>query len=346
MGPASSAKITSAPAPFRRFGGRFAIAILACVALGVTAAQSGAQSIDELNSQIDAAKQEAQALGAQIDATSNELAAAQQRAITAAQREAELNSLLAKAQAEERRLQVAVADAQARLVAARHQLGRSRNALSNRLVDIYRSGMPDTATLILDSDGFDDLATRAEYLKRIEEADASLVDRVRTTRDAVADRLAEVQKAEARASEHSAKVEAARDEIAAVRASAEADAAHLEALRAQRQAAIETLQSKVGEWTEQVQKLERISERQAQSEVQQWFGDWAIPYAIVMCESGGDFTAVNPSSGAGGAYQILPSTWHLYGGHGLPQDASPAEQSRIAAMIWADSGASAWECAQ
>ena len=91
---------------------------------------------------------------------------------------------------------------------------------------------------------------------------------------------------------------------------------------------------------------ERVSERQAQSEVQQWFGDWAIPAAIVMCESGGDFTAVNPSSGAGGAYQILPSTWELYGGHGLPQDASPAEQSRIAAMIWADSGASAWECAQ
>jgi septal ring factor EnvC (AmiA/AmiB activator) len=320
--------------------------ILACVALGLTAAQSGAQSIDELNSQIDAAKREAQALGAQIDAATNELAAAQQRAIEAAQREAELNSLLAQAEAKERRLQAAVADAQTRLAAARRQLTRSRNALSNRLVDIYRSGMPDTTTLILDSDGFDDLATRAEYLKRVEEADASLVGRVRATRDAVSDRLAEVQAAEARASVHTDKVEAARDEITAVRANAEADAAALADLRAQRQAAIESLQSKVGEWTKQVQKLERISEREAQGEVQQWFGDWAIPYAIVMCESGGDFTAVNPSSGAGGAYQILPSTWHLYGGEGLPQDASPAEQSRIAAMIWADSGAAAWECAQ
>ncbi len=35
-----------------------------------------------------------------------------------------------------------------------------------------------------------------------------------------------------------------------------------------------------------------------------------------MCESGGDYGAVNPSSGAGGAYQILPSTWALYGGKG------------------------------
>ena len=65
-----------------------------------------------------------------------------------------------------------------------------------------------------------------------------------------------------------------------------------------------------------------------------------------MCESGGNFSAVNSSSGAGGAYQILPSTWRLYGGSGAPQDASPAEQSRIAAQIWADSGPGAWVCAQ
>ncbi len=57
-----------------------------------------------------------------------------------------------------------------------------------------------------------------------------------------------------------------------------------------------------------------------------------------MCESGGNYGAVNPSSGAGGAYQILPSTWELYGGKGEPQNAPKAEQDRIAAEIWADSG--------
>ena len=49
-----------------------------------------------------------------------------------------------------------------------------------------------------------------------------------------------------------------------------------------------------------------------------------------MCESGGNYSAVNPSSGAGGAYQILPSTWELYGGQGEPQNAPKAEQDRIA----------------
>ena len=57
-----------------------------------------------------------------------------------------------------------------------------------------------------------------------------------------------------------------------------------------------------------------------------------------MCESGGDYGAVNPSSGAGGAYQILPSTWELYGGQGAPQDAPKAEQDRSPREIWADSG--------
>ena len=64
-----------------------------------------------------------------------------------------------------------------------------------------------------------------------------------------------------------------------------------------------------------------------------------------MCESGGNYGALNASSGAGGAYQIIPSTWRAYGGTGLPHQAPKAEQDRIAAAIWADVGASAWSCA-
>ena len=73
-------------------------------------------------------------------------------------------------------------------------------------------------------------------------------------------------------------------------------------------------------------------------------GGYSIPASIVMCESGGSYSAYNPSSGAGGAYQILPSTWAAYGGTGSPQTAPPAEQNAIAAKIWAASGPSAWSC--
>jgi hypothetical protein len=71
---------------------------------------------------------------------------------------------------------------------------------------------------------------------------------------------------------------------------------------------------------------------------------YSIPSSIVQCESGGDWGAVNSSSGAAGAYQILPSTWAAYGGTGSPEDASPAEQSAIAARIYATQGPSAWTC--
>jgi peptidoglycan hydrolase-like protein with peptidoglycan-binding domain len=71
---------------------------------------------------------------------------------------------------------------------------------------------------------------------------------------------------------------------------------------------------------------------------------YSIPAEIVQCESGGNYAAVNPQSGAGGAYQILPSTWQAYGGQGSPQNAPKAEQDRIAAQIYAQQGRSAWSC--
>ena len=150
------------------------------------------------------------------------------------------------------------------------------------------------------------------------------------------------------------RVAVARDQIASVRANAEAQAAQLDQARAQEAAAVSSLRSQVAGWEQQVTQLQEVQAQQsqqaaaaqAQQTVSSWVGQWAIPQAIVMCESGGNFNAVNPSSGAGGAYQILPSTWRLYGGCGAPQDASPQQQSQVAAQIWADSGSSAWECAQ
>jgi hypothetical protein len=68
-------------------------------------------------------------------------------------------------------------------------------------------------------------------------------------------------------------------------------------------------------------------------------GTWGC---IIQHESGGNPRAVNASSGAGGLFQFLPSSWTLYGGSGLPQNATVQEQWRIANNAYARSGFSPW----
>jgi small-conductance mechanosensitive channel len=324
---------------------RALIVLAAGLALAIPIARAGAQSVEGLNSKIESARAEAEELGAAVQSATDALAAARARAEQAAAREQELAEVLAEGRERAAELAEQVEEARAELHAVRERFRRAQDALAERLVAIYKSNDPVGIDVLLDSKGFDDLATRADLLTRIQEADRVLVERVRELRAALDAELARVEEAKAEADAFNARVESARAEIAGVRDRALAEAAELQEARAAQLAAIEGLQSRIGRWTKQVQELEQVSEQEARRQVANWVGDWAIPEAIVMCESGGNFNALNPSSGAGGAYQILPSTWKAYGGKGLPHQASPAEQHAIAAQIWADSGASAWVCA-
>jgi hypothetical protein len=63
---------------------------------------------------------------------------------------------------------------------------------------------------------------------------------------------------------------------------------------------------------------------------------------VIARESGGNASAVNASSGAGGLYGFLPSTWAALGHSGLPENASVAEQNAAFAQQYAQSGTAAW----
>jgi resuscitation-promoting factor RpfC len=63
---------------------------------------------------------------------------------------------------------------------------------------------------------------------------------------------------------------------------------------------------------------------------------------VIQAESGGNASAVNGSSGAGGLYGFLPSTWQALGHSGLPENASVAEQNQAFQQEYAQSGSSAW----
>jgi LysM repeat protein len=58
-------------------------------------------------------------------------------------------------------------------------------------------------------------------------------------------------------------------------------------------------------------------------------------------ESGGNY-AENTGNGFYGAYQFTIGTWESVGGHGLPSDASPAEQDMRAQMLYNERGCEPW----
>jgi septal ring factor EnvC (AmiA/AmiB activator) len=330
------------------------VALVLVLAPGARAADRG-----KLEARLTSGREEASALAGELQASQAELASAEAEATQAERHEERLSGLLAEGEAREARLSAEVAATRQRLAVEKARLSRSHTALAERVVEIYESGVPETSDLIFGDGDYEELVTRDTYLREINEADSALAQRVGETRDAVRREVALVAAARRKALVYDERVAAAREEIAVVREAAAVSAAHLAEVSGAREASLSQLKGDIASWVSDVKAIRAAEARarreaeeseaeanaSAEEEVGRWLGGpYSIPTYIVMCESGGNYSAINPSSGAGGAYQILPSTWELYGGQGEPQNAPKAEQDRIAAEIWADSGAGAWVC--
>jgi predicted nucleic acid-binding Zn-ribbon protein len=327
------------------------IALIAALA-GTLLVPAGAAhaSIGSLQAQVDNARAQARQLAGTVQVRNAQYQAAAADASAASRRLAAIEAELANGRARVARLQARVAVATARLRAAQARLRREQGVLAGRLVAIYKSGVPSVTSLLLDSTSFSDLLTRESYMKRIDDADSALVHRVQDLRNRVRAALVQVKALRAAAQAEVDRIAAARAQAAQARAAAATKAAAAQRARASAQSALSDLHSRIAGWTAQVAALQRAMGQggSAAGTVQQWFGDFAIPQSIVMCESGGNYGAVNPNSGAGGAYQFLPSTYQGLGGkYGSPQNAPKWEQDRLAAKLWAGGrGAGNWECAK
>ncbi len=310
------------------------------------APRAGAAGAEALELKLASARDEAGSLAADLRQSQERLAVAEGEAATAAAREERLSSLLSEGRERAAELSQKLKATREQLAVEKARLRRSREALAERLVAIYEAGTPSTTSLIFGSGDYQELITRADYLRAIEESDSALAARVEQVANEVRHEAELVAELEARAIAYNERLAAARSEIAAVRAAAQEAAARLQSLSAEREASLADLKSSIDTWVEELEAARAASRAEAEEEVGRWLGGpYSIPTYIVMCESGGNYSALNPSSGAGGAYQIIPSTWDLYGGQGEPQNAPKAEQDRIAAEIWTDSGGSAWVCA-
>ena len=62
---------------------------------------------------------------------------------------------------------------------------------------------------------------------------------------------------------------------------------------------------------------------------------------LAQCESGGNWS-INTGNGYYGGIQFNASTWHAFGGEGLPHQASKSEQIAVAERTLAAQGWNAW----
>jgi multidrug efflux pump subunit AcrA (membrane-fusion protein) len=218
---------------------------------------------------------------------------------------------------------------------------------------------PDLVTVVLKADGFDRLLEDLDFVKRVEDRNANLLQEVRIARREARRERALLAELEPRQRAAAAAVARRRDALATIRAAADRRRAALAQARAARLALLGDVRADRKRSQRQLTRLKRereaaarralrLLERQRDAAVTMVGpgGPWAIPYAIVECESGGQNLPPNFAT-ASGYYQFITSTWKGMGGSTKhAYQASKAEQDRLAARLWdGGRGARNWDCA-
>jgi peptidoglycan hydrolase CwlO-like protein len=308
-------------------------------------ASAGAQGEGTLRGRIHSGKaREHELLGAAARLGELQAKAAHEVAI--------LEGRLAAAQQDLDTAQANLAATQAKLDAARARVKRLRNRLaevrgklSGLLRERYMGGEPDFVTVVLQADGFPQLLETLSFVRRVQRADSNLLNLVRAARFDAGREQRALTLLEAKQRDQAQAVQARRDALAEITNGLRARRDMLARARAAR---LEALSHTRATRLKAEHELSRLlaARARAAAVASGPHGPWAIPWAIVQCESGGQNLPPNSAS-ASGYYQMLDSTWKGLGGS-TPHayQASKAEQDRLAARLWAGgAGRGNWVCA-
>lgn len=330
-------------------------------------------SLGQLHSQLGAVQAHESSLAASISSLSNLISSLDSQIALVESREAEVRAELARDRARLAAVQRALTRERELLAQLKARLARARMLLSRQLVSNYEQAKPNLVSVVLESNGFTDLLDKITYLKDAQQAQQAIIavtKQAKARADAAAAHLAALQDSDRQiTSETAQRVRA----LVGMNMLLHAKQGALQQARGAKQSALAAtrsrgaaLQAEIG----RVEAAQAAAERAAALAAQQQAaanagggggssggptpagptygpsGGWAIPYAIVLCESGGQNLTPN-YAGASGYYQIMPATWKLFGGAGpAAYLASKGEQDAVASRIWnGGAGASNWVCA-
>jgi septal ring factor EnvC (AmiA/AmiB activator) len=345
-----------------------AAALAAVLALALAAIDpahgTAAPSVGQLQSQLGAQQSQQQQLSSSIGSMNQLIDKLDSQISLVESREQAVADELASDRAKLKSVHGQLVVERALLVKLRAKLAAGRALLANQLVSGYEATQPTLVSIVLNSDGFQELLNQLNFLGRAEHQQKALVTATATAKQRAtqaAQRLADLQSTDRRIT-HAAVIQ--QRTLAGMNALLSSKQAALSKARAAQSAALAASRARSEALQHQISKVKAQQAAAAAAAAKASAedaadteptpptgpalgpnGGWAIPYSIVLCESGGQNDPPN-SAGASGYYQIIPSTWQEYGGTGPAAYLAPkSEQDAVARRIWEGAGPGAWDCA-
>lgn len=193
-------------------------------------------------------------------------------------------------QAELDRIQGNLRFQRARLVRLRSRTVQAREALANRLVELYQADRPDLVTVILSSKGFADLLERSEFMERVSEQDQRIIALVRDAKADAARAERELTGLERRQRKITAIVAARRDEIAQAKEGVVIARSGLDSVRSKKRSRLLS----VREDRHQLEgALSKLVAKQAEITATLQAGQGALPAGPIKAGAGGMVWPVN-----------------------------------------------------
>jgi septal ring factor EnvC (AmiA/AmiB activator) len=335
------------------------LATIAAAVILVPAPSSADPSLGSLSSQLSHEQSRQHQLSSSIGGLSKTIASLDGQIALVRSREAAVRADLTRDRVALAQIRVLLVREQRLVNLLRTRLTRAKVLLAHQLVSAYEGDRPDLVGVVLEARGFNDLLNKIAFLKLAEGQQQSLIkltEAAKAAADNAERRLAKLEAIDLQqttAAATRARALAGMNALLQTKQNALARAQEAQRLAlAASQARGSRLRGAIARLQAQQAAAQRAAAAAASATPTPSgptfgpSGGWAIPYAIVLCESGGQNLSPN-SAGASGYYQIMPATWKLFGGTGpAAYLASKSEQDAVASRIWnGGAGAHNWVCA-